>query len=772
MKKNQIVLESDRNFTQENEFKKELSKLAKQQPNKKLLGIVDFKLGAYNLGIRRDSVRSKKGRERQPRETKSGEQKPPRNWLKNKVGEPPVIFDSSLVQLSDTSMWNYLFNQGYFNAKVQSSYTTKKHKTTVKFVVVPNDQFNIRKVYFSAEDSVVNRIINQPKNLEETLILEGKPYNAKLFDQERSRLSEIVENEGYFTFNKKYVYAEMDSSIAGNNVDAFVKIKNPIDQSNHKKYYMGSVFFDIDPVGIATKELSSIDTTVIRGINIITAKSKLKPDVVARSIFFEPDSIYRKRYYSNTVRRLNDLGVFRSVNVRFEPYQISRDEGVLDTYISTGFTKKQKARIEIEGNTDAKNSLGTSLNLNYLNKNIFKRADRFEMNFSGGFEFQFQKENEAEVRESFVNTITLNADAKFTFPKIMFLPWSKALKKQQANYPSFYNRSSYLRLGYNYERRVLFYTISKADISFGYEWQSSLKSKHKLDLVSLDLVSPRPNSFTESFNATLDQFPTLAQSFSQQFIARFIDYTFQFNSQVFGSDRNHIYFEANGGFAGNILQGIYSLANANSSRTKPYGFFKTPYSQFARFTTDTRYYLNTKRGQTFVVRLNAGLGIPYGNSEVLPYVEQFFGGGNQSLRAWRFRGIGPGGFDASDVEGLSDQTGDIQLEFNTEFRFNIYKFIEGAAFMDVGNVWQIKEREGVPLGNFDFNRFYKEIAMDIGLGVRLDFNFFIVRLDAAIPLRDPSKALDERWRFNSIDFGDKAYRQDEIGFNIAIGYPF
>ena len=222
--------------------------------------------------------------------------------------------------------------------------------------------------------------------------------------------------------------------------------------------------------------------------------------------------------------------------------------------------------------------------------------------------------------------------------------------------------------------------------------------------------------------------------------------------------------------AGNLL---YAANKAfTPKKEEPYKILKVPYSQYARIEGDFRYYFTLKKGQALVTRAFAGFGIPFGNADVLPYVKQFFGGGNQSLRAWGYKAIGPGGFDTRNADFILDQTGNIKLEGNVEYRFDIYKFLKGAAFIDMGNIWNLQSDTSQPLGNFDPKRFWGEIAVGAGLGLRLDFSYFIIRVDAAVPIHDPSYPKGERWTFDKINFSSREMRKQFLGINIGIGYPF
>lgn len=769
---NAIEIKED-NLLDKSDMKNELKKLARQQTNKKFLGFWRLRLSTYNFATRKDDVYEKNDFETVDSTTSKFNL-----WLRTKIGEPPVIFDSTLMSSSQIRMQSHLRNNGYFNAEVTSDFEIKqkKKKAKAEYFVEPNERYYLRNVVYSAEDGAIEQIVKA--NQEETLLQQGNPYEAKVLEQERTRITNAIQNEGYFTFNREFIIVEIDTFIhPGNLADIYYTIKNPIDSTTHNKYYIGDVDFELTfPRSRLRKiDLSKIDTSYLRGILTVLPQKSIRPKPIVRSIFFDEDSLYRKENYNATLRRLNDLGVFRSVNVKFEPYLIAVDEGILNTKISATLRKKQTFSIENEWNTDSKQSLGMELSTSYINRNIFRGADKFEFNLSGGLELQL-KRNDLTVDQSVVNTVELQTEFKFKLPDLIVPFRIKSAYRKRNNLPIETDQNSSINLAYEYERRLGFYTINNATISWQHDWYATNRIRHVIEFPSLSLVAPNESSFSAAFLQTLENFPSLARSFQPNFIATLINYTFIYNGQ-FKRDRHFIYFKANGKASGNILHGIMSASQKGTE--KPYDLLGIDYSQFIKFDSDLRYFINFKNGNTLANRFYTGVGVPYGNVEALPFVEQFYGGGNQSLRAWNYRSIGPGGFDNRNLTGLPDQAGDIKLEFNTEFRFTIYKFVKAALFVDVGNVWVLREDAERKDAEFRFTRaigeknsFIDELAVDMGIGVRLDFNFFVVRLDAALPIRDPAFESGNRWQFDKIDLSKGSDYRQRMGLIIAIGYPF
>lgn len=760
---NSIDIRED-NLLDKNEMKNELKKLARQQPNKRFIGFWRLRLSIYNVSTRKTPELY-----RNPDLPDTTGRKF-RQWMRTKIGEPPVIFDSTLVNSSQVRMKQHLFNNGYFDAEVSSSYVIKRKKAKVDYVIDPKEQYFIDSLEYTAEDGEIDRITQS--NLEERLVREGDPFVSKILDSERNRLTNVIQDQGYFTFNRNYILIEVDTFKTGNLADVSYTIKNPADEDMHKKYYIGNITFDlrIPERRLKKVDLTDIDTTVMREIVTYIPDNILNARPIVRSIFFMEDSLYRKSDYNSTLRRLNSLNVFRSVNVKFDPYQVAIDEGVLDTRVSATLRKKQTLSLENEFNTDAESSLGIELATSYINRNILRSSDRFEFNLSGGLELQLKRNDETDGA-SIVNTVELRTNMRIKFPELT-IPY----KRKKAALPVVHDQNSSISLNYEFERRLGFYTIHEANISWQHDWYGNKRIRHILEVPKLAIVAPVESSFSASFLETLEDFPSLRRSFEPQLIASLIDYTFIYNGQ-FKRNKHFIYFLGNANASGNIVHGFASAFNKD--KEMPLQILNIDYSQHLRFNSDLRYYINLRNDNKLATRFVAGVGIPYGNVEVMPFTQQFYGGGNQSMRAWRYRDLGPGGFDTRTLTGLADQSGDVRLEFNTEFRFTIYKFVKAAFFLDAGNIWLLRKADDLEDAEFRLTRsegrknsFIDEMAMNVGFGVRLDFNFFVVRLDAALPIRDPAFDDGERWQFDKIDLSKGSEYRDRMGLIIAIGYPF
>jgi hypothetical protein len=415
---------------------------------------------------------------------------------------------------------------------------------------------------------------------------------------------------------------------------------------------------------------------------------------------------------------------------------------------------------------------------------LFRTAAKFQLNVSSGFDFQLLKEK--RIENSAVNSINLNIEAKINLARIF-----PSFRNKNCKTYTKYKPRTFIALNYNFQKRIGLYNIQTISTSYGYEWYNE-KYRHIITPLSFTYVSP--SNETDSFKTYLENNPRVRQSFSQQFIIG-QNYTFYYNNQNLnvGKYKNYFYFRGDAFFAGNIVYAFASIAQKGNE--KPYKLGKVNFAQFARFEIEPRYFFNFKKGQALSFRAFIGAGIPYGNSTyrdtaIMPYIKQFSAGGPNSLRGWGFRRLGPGGFKTHDVNpNLLDQTGDLKFEFNAEYRFGIYKIFKGAIFTDIGNIWLIKEDPKKENANFDSKRFMKELAWNVGVGLRMDLSFFVVRFDVGYQLYDPAFNEGDRWTFDKINNPNhlitkdprskdlplgqyKFSLKDFLGLNFAIGYPF
>lgn len=742
-KKNKILYSGNKPPKGQKDITSELIDISQLQPNRKFLGLTKTALWFYNVASQR-------------RENKF------RYWVKNKIGEPPVLYDSLYAARSLLLMNNYLENNGFFYATVDYATVIKRKKATLVYLVDLDEVYRINNVKFPPPKDPVTTIAYD--NKENTKIKPCAPFEVSALKDERDRIANDMRNAGYYYFNREYVNFDLDSNDTKNTVDVLVRVLPPTDSTEHELYYINNVFVHTDFSVEKLKTEVRYDTLYRNEYRFISEKLNYRPEVLLRAIHFGKGEKYSRLNYQRTLNQLADLGVFRFINIKFEPAVTNGPHG--DNYLNCIITltpsKKQEWGVEAEANNNTTYLMGLALTFSYRNKNIFRGAELFELSATGGFETNFVRGRE------FFNTLDLTANANLYLNKFL-VPFK--LKRP----PRSFRPKTIISLRSSFLQRIGFYTVNSTNLSFGYDWRETVNKRHILNPIVVSLVRVLDQS--TSFRQILERSQTLKNSFTEQLIIGW-DYTYIWTSKPKRFDRSSFFFRGFLDVAGNLINGINRLARINRNDPRPYKMFNIPYAQYVLTNVDGRNYFRIGKEAQLVSRIFGGIGVPYGNSSALPYVKQFFSGGSVGIRAWRVRTLGPGSFvfedsDVADEDNFFfDQTGDIKIEMNLELRFPIYRFIKAALFLDAGNIWTLEADTLRPGANFAVNRFYKELALGTGIGFRFDFSYFVLRFDVGIPLHDPGSPEDNNWIIRNFGLRSSEQRSEFLKFNLAIGYPF
>ncbi len=715
----------------------ELKQYVIPEPNRKFLKLIPLKLWFYNLAG--DSV-PKKGF---------------RNWMKNKLGEPPVLFKSYYIETSKKEISNSLNNQGFFNHTIDSEIHKKRKKLNVSYLLNLEEPYLIDTlIYPDITDSLTQNIaVARSKSL----IKSGKVYNLELLKQERNRLTTILKNKGFFFMSPNYLFFEADTlHTKTRRIQLNLNAQTNMPKDAVHQYYINkvSVYHDF-----SMKSIQKYDSLNVDNLNHVFHEEPIvKPSVLAKSIFFNSGDIYKEDNYLLTLQKLTNLNVFKFVNIKIDRDTTSGAFKQLNVSIFLNRSLPKSLSAEIEVVSKSNDYVGPGLTLSYIERNLKQSASSLQFNISSSYETQFTKTN------SNINSFEVGADAKITIPKLLFpfINASRFINKK-------FSPKTSITGGYSYSGMTDIFNLNSLDLSFGYEWRQTKTKNHVLDLMSLNYTYINTKSNWSDIYSYLDE------SLEEQFILG-LKYTFTYNNQQIKNKIINTYFSASSEFAGNTLSLVQSIFNVGKQYSdKPSELFGMVYSQYARFYGDLRLYHDLSLKSKVVGRLAAGLAIPYGNSESMPYNKQFFTGGASSLRAFPSRSVGPGAYLPPDslqnTLGL-EQAGDIKLEANLEYRFDIISYLKGALFVDAGNVWLLNKNEELEGGVFNASDFTQQIALGSGVGIRLDASFFVLRLDVAFPLRKPYQIDGQYWLLNKIDFSSSAWRKDNLVFNIAFGYPF
>lgn len=782
--------------------KEDLSEMIRQQPNRKILGLFPFYVWAYNVPNpdkfekrnekrlvkleKKNAKRAKKGKE--PRELK-----PFGSWWRETVGEPPVVYDSASTRRSENQMQTYLVKHGWFNAEVASKarIDTAKRRVVVTYTVIGKTPYTINSLDFEIPDSNLHHLTMESRAKRNTLRT-NKQFNIEELDEERKILNEYFRNMGYYNFNKELIYFDVDSNLNKHAVELTLgiyprKVPYAGDPDSllvvpYRTYTLNEVTIIDRPLMRSTHILDS-DTFYVKDYKIIDQNQlKVNHKTLAQNVMFRTGEFYKLDKATRTYRRLSSLPIVRGTSIQFTPVDESIENTELNCLVAITPAEKQNFAFEWKG-TNRGGFLGISGTVSYQNKNIFGGAETLDINVSGGAEAQqllTESQNnsiDGDVKNDiYLNTIEFGPEISLTFPKFLLPINTDRFAKSSDPKTRLTANLSYQRRP-DYERTRSFGAIS-------YRWSESDQKKWFINPLEVSLIKIyRSPEFDKQLEEIGDLF--LINSFQDHFI---IDSRigFTWNTQQKGARTKNFYFY-HGEFesAGNVLRGIYNISSATSNDQDSYEIFNIPFAQYLKTIQDFRYYRIHNEKMSTAYRFTGGVGIPLNNLNVLPFEKSFFGGGANDIRAWQARTLGPGSY--RDPDRSFDKIGDIMLEANAEYRFDLIKVVEGAIFVDAGNIWTLNADPARPGADFDVNRFLSEIAIGAGAGMRLNFDFFLIRLDVGLQIKDPSLDRGERWLFQSKgkyntyigDLNESRPEDNQLSpyrwrwnFNLGIGYPF
>lgn len=722
--------------------KDELSNYVKQRHNKKILGVFRFHLGVYNIANKKN------------------------NFVEKNVGEAPVVYDSLLTQRSAEQLSLYLDSKGYFENKVEYKVTyVSEKKVKVKYIVETGEPYLVNSVKYYVEDTALTNLVILKHY--KSLIKKEKPLDLEVLDKERERIRDVIRNEGYFSFTKEYVEFLVDTTNEHRRVDITVKVlnkkvTNKNDTSNtekvrHKKYTVNdiNVYLSKD---FLNKNVSTFDTVSYKKITIGHEEKLIyRPKMINHAINIKPDEDYSLEDQQLTYKYLTELGLFRTVNIQFNNAEnrTGDDKKALDVNIYLTPLKIKSLSLEVTG-TNSGGNLGMKGGIVFVNKNLFKGGERLTVRLNGGLEAQQLINQSAEQVEFFglpFNTLEFGPEVNLEFPRFI-LPFVNT-----DNFAKSLNPKTSLNYLLNYQNRPE-YTRNLTQFTFGYFWNQGRFVKHYLNPISVSLIKI---DLTDEFKERIEEEnnPFIVNSFTDHFINS-STYTFVYSNHTFNKVRDFQFFRFNLEGAGNAHTLYDRVAGTERNENGSFEIFNIQYAQFVKVDFDYRYYNQSSNGN-IVSRIALGIGRPYGNLKVLPFEKSYFGGGANGIRAWQARTLGPGSLPDSLISSqYVNQIGEIKIEGNVEYRFDITKLFEGAIFVDAGNIWITREDEQRPNAEIKLDRFWQDVAVGTGVGLRLDFGFFLFRFDLAAKLKDPSSEKPQEFKLQ--------WRTPNL--NLGIGYPF
>lgn len=689
-----------------------------------------------------------------------------KHWIMTKLGEPPVLVSQVDTGSVSTVMSNRLHNRGYFNNQVSSvtEVDTAKKTATINWTARVGEPYRLRNIKYTLNDSLaIHQAIRQTQP--ESVLKTGEPYDLGLMTDERLRIDGELKNKGYYYFSPDMLIFSVDTTVGNRQADVLMRVKKVTPSPALQPYTLDDIYIFANY--FIGDSMAVNDTISILGYHYIPNEEYLKAKHLLDGVFLAQDSTYTRENHLLTIKRLSGLAAYKFVNIDYSPDTLN--PGKLDAFIYLTPAMKKSLRAEAQMVTKSNNFAGPGLKVSFQNRNAFRGSEVLSVEFTGSFESQVGGRGTGTVPEgveapkkSGIPSYELGVQTTLAIPRIVS-PFN--LRNLRTEFVP----QTRIGLGFNFLSRSDFYTLNSYNATYGYTWRP--KETLTFDATPINLQYVRLVDTTAAFNEILEANPYLSSSFENQFIIGGI-YQMTYSNQMFKDRTSNIFNKLTLDLSGNVVSGFQSLlGKPKPTPEEPRVLYKDRFAQYLMVDNDFRHYLNLGTESQLVWRLATGVGYSYGNSRTMPYVKQFSVGGPNSVRAFRARSVGPGTYDVPDSVAFSffDQVGDIRLETNLEYRFPIVGFFKGAVFADAGNIWNLREtdKEGA---KFEAKNFLSELAVGTGVGLRIDVEFFVIRLDLGIPVRVPYLPKGDRFvlnKFNGSFSGDYG-----MVLNIAIGYPF
>ncbi len=719
-----VAIASDSILKSQDALQAELESVLSPEPNSKILGM---HLGLYY-------------------HYKNQQEKPGfiNRFLNKKFGEEPVYqSDVEAYEIQDLLL-NRLENRGFFYSKASSEFEETEQKASVIYSV------DIPKPYRMATyqlDSMPSPIESDIKELLKTSPFKtGMRFDLSNMKKERLRIDNSLKNKGYYNFDDTFLIFEADTNRYDNkSFDLFLKLKNAVPKKSTIPYKISKVniYPNYEVADSISKDVVRFDEK-----NYIQKEVLFKPKRLDPFITIDENQFYNPETSRNTARRLSTIGAYKYVNIQYKEIDtLATDSlGILEANIYLSPLKKRAFKAELQVVTKSNSFTGPALALTYSNRNVFGGGETFNTTVKVGYEAQL-----GGGQNSGKTSLELGLKNELIFPRVIF---PIAIGDDFFKYSIPKTKTS---ISVDYLNRSKLYTLLSSTALFGYSWDANKYVTHDINPISINYTEL--TNTTPEFDDILSDNPFLQRSFEQQFISG-LTYSFTYNGMVDANRVHQKFLNFTLDVAGNSI----SLLGKEETPDAPKTFLGLEYAQYIKADVDIRYHFNFGKDQKIATRIFAGYGLAYGNSDVVPFVKQYFSGGPYSVRAFRIRSLGPGTYDGAvnNAESFFDRTGNIRLEANVEYRFPIFGFLKGAVFADAGNIWNSVENPTFNGQDKFTSNFINELGMGAGAGIRVDIQSFVIRFDLAAPFHDPS--LPEGQRFN-FDVGNPI-------LNFAIGYPF
>ena len=725
-----------------------------QTPNSRFLNLIGVNLFIYNL---------------------SG--KDTTKWINRtlrNIGEEPVIFDDIKNERSRSTLESLLVNNGYYQGKVAKDVRFKKKKAYVSLILKPNKPYTVKSIEFEEIPEAISTYTDTLKKASD--IKPGILLSSEALDGERKRIVSYLQSKGFYAMQKEHIYFSVDSTLGNNQARIKLKMKTfetdttisgltgkDMRDYAYTPYKINTVYFmlgvDMSSFnrrnsGSVTEgpvfQLSGYDTIVVDGYKTVyKSEPFIDPKALISNCRMVPGDVYDVEKVNRTYTRLNALQYMKYVNIRFvELPADAQGNRLLDCYIVLSSNAKQGIGFDLEG-TNTAGDFGVAGNAVYTHRNLLNGSELFQFKVRGAYE-ALSANFESDYKE-------IGGEMNLTFPEFK-MPFLSSTFKQKVDASTEWRTAYQIMIRPEFKRTV-------ASMGVRYNW-SETNRRHTLDLFDMSyLYMPRVDS---TFKANyLNNTSYLKYSYQDQFILR-SGYSFAFTSAPNGG-LNRTYHTWKGSFesAGNLLYAAYAITGSSKDQ---HGFYKIGNINFSQYLKGELEFakstvLNSKSRLAY--RVGLGLAYPYGNASILPFEKRFYAGGANSVRGWSVRTVGPGTYkNTTGRIDFMNQSGDVKLDLNLEYRGNLFWVLEGALFADAGNIWTLRDYSDQPGGRFELGNFYKTMAGSIGMGLRFNFNYFLLRVDCGMKVYDPSLIQSDPWRIRQID------QWNDFAMHFAVGYPF
>ena len=669
-------------------------------------------------------------------------------WITKTFGKAPVLMRQVNPELRASVAQSVLHNHGYLNGKVSYKVVPQKNpkKAKIGYTVDFGPLYTIDSLEYLGFPSEADSLIR--KTMDEALIGKGSPLDASAMDAERNRLSKIFRNNGYYFYQPGFASYLADTTAVPGKAQLRLQMADNLPGIALRKWYIGRINIDIRKQFM--EQLTDSFSHRYFTVRFKGKRPPIRPRIILADLKLRPRQLFSYDKYTESLNKINGSGQFSSVEFNFTPRDTTGLCDTLDINLSCTFGKPYDFYIETNYKNKINGRHGPELVVGFVKRNAFRGGEKLDINLHGSYEWE--QGGNVNGAGGNMNSYEYGIDASIEFPRLI-VPF---LKRRRY----FTTPSTYAKVSMNVLNRPDYFKMHTFSAEWTYTWQRSIKWRHEFS--PLTLQYQKLNRTTAKFDSILYENPYLQTSMQNVFIPK-MHYTLTYSSAA--HSRNPLVWETTITEAGNILTLGYMAAGNKWSDTDK-ELFKNPYAQFLKLETDISKTWAVGEKSHLVAHANAGIIYSYGNSRTAPYSEQFYVGGANSIRAFAVRSIGPGSY-TTDVSRLSylDQTGDIKLQLNLEYRFNLFGGLYGAAFIDAGNVWALRD-DGYRHGSqFKLKNALKEMALGTGVGIRYDLDFLVLRLDWGVGLHVP-------YETGKSGFYNIPKFKDGQALHLAVGYPF